>query len=375
MEEKQLSDRFKITGSEVNEVILNSPYSLADSPASLGQKSSQTKRFFYQFIKTLADKINLHLGEIDEEMNGASLEIDESFDRIAELGEAAALALSEHDASENAHMLIQQKIIDEKNGHNQSASAHGDIRNELKELGDALEVAMVLASGKNQVVSFGDEMELFEYATSSARVGDILLLEDNDLPDFTVFGVGVSKKEGDISLDMNDIATGAALEPNKKYFIDGVRLVSSEGRLEATIFAKKDELDEQKSYIVSVTEALDERLKSAESELAKKENATSKHTVTGESVVLENMNEYHLGTVSSLTIDAGEDEFFESILCFKTGSGEVSVDAPEELLFVGDDTLEGRFYPVPKRLYEISVKRVSGVLLARVGSCDYEVIM
>ena len=69
MEEKQLSDRFKITGGEVNEVILNSPYSLADSPAALGQKASQTKRYFYQFIKTLAEKINLHLGEIDTELD------------------------------------------------------------------------------------------------------------------------------------------------------------------------------------------------------------------------------------------------------------------------------------------------------------------
>ena len=375
MEEKQLSDRFKITGGEVNEVILNSPYSLADSPAALGQKASQTKRYFYQFIKTLAEKINLHLGEIDTELDATALEIDEALERIAELGEAVAMALSEHDASESAHAHIRQKITDEKNSHNQSAGAHADIREAINDIADELEVVAILAQGKNQVVSFGDEVELFEYATSEARVGDVLLLEDPELPDFTVFGVGVSKKEGDISLDMNDIATGAALEPNKKYYIDGVRLGSSEGRLEASLFAKKDDVDEQKSYLVGITEALDERLKSAEEAILKKENAMTKHTVTGESVMLENMNEYHLGTLTSLTVDTGDDEFFEAILCFKTGGGQITLDAPEELLFVGDDTLEGRFYPVQKRLYEISVKRVSGVLLARVGSVDYEVIM
>ena len=181
----------------------------------------------------------------------------------------------------------------------------------------------------------------------------------------------MSEKEGDIPLDMNDIVTGVALEANKKYLIDGVRLISSEGHLETSIFAKKDELAEQKSHLTNILEALEERVSSAEETLSKK----VKHTVTGESVLLENMNEYHLGTVSSLTLDVGDDEFFEAIFCFKTGSGEISVDAPEELLFVGDDTLEGRFYPVPKRLYEVSVKRVSGVMLARVGSCDYEVIM
>ena len=370
-----MSERFKLTGSEVNEVILNSPYSLADSPAALGQKSSQTKRFFYQFIKTLAEKINLHLGEIDTEMNSAALEISEAFQRIAELGEAASLALGEHNENENAHAFIRQKIIDEKNSHNQSASAHEDIREALNDIARDLEVATILAQGKNLVVSFGDAVELFEYATTQARVGDVLLLEDPELPDFTVFGVGVSEKEGDIPLDMNDIVTGATLEANKKYLIDGVRLISSEGHLETSIFAKKDELAEQKSHLTNILEALEERVSSAEDTLSKKENAMVKHTVTGESVLLENMNEYHLGTVSSLTLDVGDDEFFEAIFCFKTGSGDISVDAPEELLFVGDDTLEGRFYPVPKRLYEVSVKRVSGVMLARVGSCDYEVIM
>ncbi|MBQ4108752.1 MAG: hypothetical protein IJC80_05045 [Clostridia bacterium] len=370
-----MSERFKLTGSEVNEVILNSPYSLADSPAALGQKSSQTKRYFYQFIKTLAEKINLHLGEIVGALDEATLEIDEAYQRIAELGEAAALALGEHNENENAHAFIRQKIIDEKNIHNKSLIAHEDIREAIRELGEELEVATILAQGKNRVMSFGDEMELFEYAVTTAKVGDILLLEDPSQPDFTVFGKGVSEKEGDIVLGIEDIMSGTELLPNKKYFVAGVRLVSSEGRLESSIFAKNEEFVALRQLVFSVLDGQDARIYALESEIRNKEDTVSKHTLTGESVILKTKNEYHLSTVSSLKIDVEDEDFFEAILCFKTGNGEISVDAPAELLFVGDDTLEGRFYPISKRLYEISVKRASGVLLARVGSVDYEVIM
>lgn len=374
MEEIELSERFKITGSEVNEVILRSPYSLADSPSAFGQKASQTKRYFYQFINTLAEKINLHFGEIDKAVCERETEISEANERISELGENAALALLEHKQSKDAHADIRQKIIDEKNSHNQSLTCHEDIRALISYLSDELSAISALAMGKNRAVSFGDEVELFEYALSSAAVGDVLLLEDPTLPDFTVIGVGVAQKSGDVAVDINDIATGTELLPDKKYFIGGVRLASSEGRLETSLLVKKEELREQREYLLGILENVDSRLYSLETEILSKETAMTKHTVTGESVFLENMNEYHLGTVSSLTVDVGEGEFFEAILCFKTGSGEISVDAPSELLFVGDDTLEGCFYPVSKRLYEISVKRVSGVLLARVGSVDYEVI-
>lgn len=370
-----MSDRFKITGSEVNEVILNSPYSLADSPALLGQKSSQTKRYFYQFIKTLAEKINLHLGEIDASIINGEAQIEEVYERIGELAEVCEAALCEHNENTDSHIDIRQKIIDETGAHNKSLIAHKDIREALDALELDIEVALTLAGGKSRILSFGDEMELFEYAISSGRVGDVLLLEDAQKPDFTVFGVGVSQKDGDTVLDMNDIATGTELLPNKKYFIDGVRLVSSEGHLEAAIFAKKDEVDSMRALFLSILDAMDSRLYEFQAQINAKETAMKKHTIAAQTVHLESMNEYHLATVDSLTITTAEDEFFEAILCFKTGSGEITVDAPAELLFTGDDTLEGRFYPVPKRLYEISIKLVSGVMLARVGSVDYEVIM
>lgn len=375
MEGKQLSDRFKLNGDEVNEVILNSPYSLADSPAALGQRASQTKRYFYQFINTLAEKINLHFGEIDNAVSECEQDTAEAHERIGEVGENAFIALSEHNQSGEAHNDIRKKITDAVSAHNESMGAHEDIREMLDSFALELEVALALASGKSRVVSFDDEVELFEYAIANAKIGDILLLEDSEKPDFTVYGVGVEEKEGDISLDINDIVTGAPLLPNKKYFVNGVRLVSTDGRFETSLFAKKDEVNEHKKYFLGEIESLKTRLLAAEAALRGKEEALTKHTVTAESVTLESMNEYHLGTVTALTVNITDEEFFEAILCFKTGSGEISVDAPAELLFAGDDTLEGCFYPVAKRLYEISVKRVSGVLLARVGSVDYEVIM
>ena len=45
-----MSDKFKITGEEINQTLMHSPYALSDSPYQRGLGAGQIKRYFYDFI-------------------------------------------------------------------------------------------------------------------------------------------------------------------------------------------------------------------------------------------------------------------------------------------------------------------------------------
>lgn len=95
-----------------------------------------------------------------------------------------------------------------------------------------------------------------------------------------------------------------------------------------------------------------------------------------ESLRLTNNTEYNLGTKEAVSIDLPEvigDEF-EVIVNFHSGSFATSFDTPNEIIFTLDDCVDGRLYPIPNRIYEINIKKVGQVLLAKVNGTDYEVI-
>ena len=58
-----MSERFKLTQEEINKAIMHSPYALPDSPGTVGLGAGQIKKYFYDFIRFLSDKINIHLGQ------------------------------------------------------------------------------------------------------------------------------------------------------------------------------------------------------------------------------------------------------------------------------------------------------------------------
>lgn len=358
-----MSEKFKLTNEEITEVILHSPYSLADSPASLGQRATQIKKYFYDFIRTLAEKINLHMGEINTLLNEYEGIISELQKKDTSLGEAIVSQIAQHDQLDTSHGDIREKI----------SANYQALSQRLSELKAQNELALALASGKSRVSTFDDVIEMLDYINGGgeAGVGDIYLIADPASPDFTVFNVNVQKGDDDIALDSEKIASGElALYPDLSYFVGGVRLISSEGSLETSRLAKREELNDLEAELNSH----EARIDIAEGELLKKESALITIENSGSNLLVENGYEYNLGTLTELTLSVSDSQCLDALINFKSGASATALDAPYELYFLGDDTLYGSFYPVSSRLYEISIKRVLGSLVARVGAVDYEVI-
>ena len=92
--------------------------------------------------------------------------------------------------------------------------------------------------------------------------------------------------------------------------------------------------------------------------------------------MLEARTEYDLGLQSALTIalpDVIENDYY-SILSFRSGANATELSCDEGIYFSGDDCLNGMLYPITKRLYEINVKRVCSLVIAKVSAVDCEVI-
>ncbi len=378
-------DKFKITEEEINQTILHSPYSLADSPANMGLNAKEVKKYFYQFIRFFANKINIHLNDIGktlenyDELCTAFNLIDDLQEMDKSLGAQIVSSINVHNQSKDTHADIREKVDGELLKHNISAEAHDDIRKALKALLDKADVAYQLASGKSRVYSCEDVFDVIDYLNENSDIyaGDLFLVASQDEPDFTVFEVGLSSvPNGAEEIDANDLALGKIqFTSGKSYYYNGVRLVASYGNLETNLLAKNEDLEALEAELFKTVEETQKSLLALENALALKENATEiLETAEQEITLLKNV-EYILGLISSLSLTLPEKTSgIESIVNFRTGATAPTFDAPSELVFSGDDCSGGRFYPITHRIYEINIKEVMGVLSARVGATDFEVI-
>ena len=372
-----MSKDFKITEEEINQVILRSPYSLADSPASLGQGASQIKCYFYAFIFELARKINTHLGQIMDAFSSQELVNSSLKEMDRELGSSIATGINSHNLSGQAHSDIREKASSDLINHKNSTTDHIDIRQKIEELQRQCSLASALASGKMQVHAFDDVVEMLEYLSGDEKkhIGDIFLISDPTMPDFTLFEIGADLKEGDIELSYEDIASGTVtLEANKSYYFGGVRLISSEGNLETSYLAKQEALDSLEALFIESTSKINSAIEEIRVLLNGKDNIMPTYENSDTCVEISSGNEYNLGLRTAIELDFVPSEVFEAIFNFRTDNIAPSFDAPVELYFVGDDTLDGSLYPITNRIYEVNIKRVCGALIARVGAVDYEVI-
>ena len=372
-----MSERFKLTDDEVNEVVLNSPYSLADSPASLGQRAKQIKKYFYSFIYTLSEKINAHLKEIEGELDSLDEAVLLLREKDVEIGESIERSTSYHNESSEAHPDIREKITSHLSSHNESALSHADIREALSYLRTALELCYALSSGKSLVHTYDDIIEMLEEMESGKKflVGDLCLIADPTSPDFTVFEINTQKRDGDIVLSLEDVSSGAInLEPDRCYFINGTRLLSKEGNLETSRLAKREEIESLEDELYYLSEMTNEHFLESEREINKKEDRLPKIEKSAGSVDISESAEYNLGLADSLLITFDEGATIEAIINLRSGEAPPSIDAPSSLIFEGDDTLDGCLYPVANRIYEINIKTVLGVNIARVCATDYEEI-
>ena len=377
-------DKFKITEEEINQTILHSPYSLADSPARMGLNAKEVKKYFYEFIRFFANKINIHLNDIGKTLENYD-ELTAAFSLIPDLqemdkalGTQIVSSINEHDQDGKAHADIRARVDEAVLKHNISAQAHMDIRKSLKALLDKVDVAYRLASGKSRVYSCEDAFDVIDILNENELyAGDLLLVANQATPDFTVFETGLTSLPSDAEeIDVNDLASGKmTFVSGKSYYYKGVRMVASYSNLETSLLAKNEDLEALEEELFKRAEETEKSLSALEGALASKENAILKIETSEQKITLLKNVEYMLGLITSLELALPEETSgMESIVNFRTGAGAPSFDAPSEIVFSGDDCSGGRFYPITHRIYEINIKEVMGILSARVGATDYEVI-
>ena len=377
-----MSKNFKITEEEINQTILRSPYSLADSPSRQGMTPAQIKRYFYEFIRFLAEKINGHLDEIGTDADATSEQIEDLKEMDTFISRVTGENLASHNEDTAAHEDIRKKIGTDIGKHNINSLAHIDIRDEIKAVKDKAGAAFSLASGRQRVYPCQDLMELADVlSVEKPSPGDMILVLDPDVCDFIVYESGVSsadeyaKNPYDIRVTVSDIANGEVdFEADKVYYVDGTRLYATQGTLETGLLAKNEDLEELRALFLENVDLVSESLSEISNTLLTKETAIKTEESVSETVTIKSSTEYNLGLRTSVVLEIDADNFNESIVNFRAGETPTSFDAPSNMYFSGDDCLDGRLYPNKNRIYEINVKSVMGIYVARVGACDYNVI-
>ena len=381
-----MKDKYKITEEEINQAILHSPYSLADSPASVGIKAKQIKKYFYEFIRFLANKINVHLEELGktlenyDELSCAVDLIPDLQEKDIELGKAIPNLIGAHNNSGAAHNDIREKISTDIGTHNTSGGAHSDIRELIKSAKESAENAYNLARGKSKIHPMHDYGEFIYYVKTKPEeynVGDMFIFDNKNAPDFMLFEKNIQFVSGDDDVEISGeyLPNDFEFTPGSRVVINGMRFVIQESGYDISKLATDEELSALNEELTELIIALGERVTEVNDMLDFKENSFEKKENTQSEITLENHTEYSLGLITELSIALPEEtEELDSIINFRTGATAPSFDAPSELVFSGDDTSGGRFYPITHRIYEINIKEVMGILSARVGATDFEVI-
>lgn len=377
-----MSRTFRITEEEINQAVLRSPYSLADSPSRQGMTSAQIKRYFYDFIRYLLERVNLRLGAIGTDFDIVYQNLADLADTDTMLGSAMNNNLNAHNESPSSHADIRKKITNDIYSHNAAKVAHMDIRDALKAVKDTASVAFSLASGRQRIYPLNDIIELCDLSFSELNVADTILFLDPGECDFIVYESGVSEateyatNPNDIKITPTQIANGEiSFTEGKIYYLNGTRLLATKGNMETSLLAKDEDLEALKTEFLENKEIVDASLLKINTELDTKETSLTKVESTEEIVLVSSHAEHNLGLRTSVGLEIDKSgEFDEAIVNFRAGETATSFDAPSSLYFAGDDCLDGRFYPNKNRIYEVNIKNVMGILIGRVGACDYLVV-
>ena len=172
-----------------------------------------------------------------------------------------------------------------------------------------------------------------------------------------------------------------------------MRFITIESGIDVSKFVKNDEYQTDKSNIEqsieNINSDVEEQKQTTENRFAQNETQLEETKKLAESAIFEIVNEetsstilvedgtiYNLGLKQELTVDVPDepDDAFMALVNFRTGSTEMVFDSPADLYFAGDDCYKGKFYPITHRIYEINIAKAVGVLVARVGCVDFEVI-
>lgn len=340
---------FQISEEAKNRILLYSAQALPDRPSSAGMKPSVIKGYFYKFIEKMIEAINIELANI---VNGAANDLynhNVSAGSHPDINNILTQLFNKDTELGNA---ITTQIIN----HNTSAAAHEYIRKLITIAQSRADDAYNLAQGKSKVHPYealGNLLSEIDAGALTLHPGDMVVFKNENMPDLAVFKTGQeATPEGD-----EEITADSVLEEKKSYYYSGITFVALESGIDTSLLAKAKDIELMKA------------------QLEGKEEAIFKVESTASEIMLENHTEYNFGITTELAIALPEDiASLEVIINFHSSTTPTSFDAPSEILFQGDDTLDGRLYPVSNRLYEINIKNVMGVLVAKVGANDYEVI-
>ena len=398
-------ENFQISEEQVNRILLYTAQTLPDRPSERGMRASDVKSYFYKFIPVLVKVINDVLSEIqggvgadiglhntDEQAHTCILNlISDLQEEHSALGDAIVNQIETHNCDSMAHEDIRY-LIDEcsradsenlrnvMNEHDSSEYSHEYLRGIIEEARGLANDAYNLASGKSAVHPYSS-VDAFITAVlegTSFNVGDVVIFKETNVPDLTVFmKKQESKPNGDIELDAD-----MELLEKQSYYLNGYTFVALESGIDTSKLISTDEMqvifngfDSRIKAIQAYCEQLNSLIGKNSAKIDTKEDAHKRVSTTASSITLETFTEYDLGVRTSLSLSLpAETTGFEAIVNFACRAQASSFDAPEEIYFQGDDTLEGHLYPVSNRVYEINIKEVLGTLVAKVGACDYEVI-
>jgi hypothetical protein len=339
-----------ITEEEVKQILLSSPMVLPSNPSQSGLGAMAIKELFYKYIRVLVGVINTHLEILKSTTQNELDAHNEGSLAHADLRQIAR----ELDAKiqESYTMLLQE--LDE---HNSTEASHPALVGWLQRLERDVQDAHNLASGKSKIYPVNDVYEMLGMLTDDLNVGDKFVLATQGVPDFILFEKNSTRADAQ-ALSSLEIMLGLTLEAGKFYICNGYLLVATECGIDTGLFARKEELEE------------------VNAELLTKEPIFKKQNEYENEVLLCDKTEHNLGLKTSikLTMPTKYNYDFETIVTFRSGAEPTVIEAPSDILFIQDDCTYGRLEPVSNRIYEISIKMVCGLLTARVGSVDYEVL-
>lgn len=187
-----MSEQYKLTNEEINKAVLHSPYALADTPYKNGLGAGQIKKYFYDFIYFLGEKLNIHLGDIGDSVEDINTAIGEIEKRLAELHETDT--------------IINSSLNGEIDRHISSSSAHPDIRELVSVTDEKAQSATTLATSAYELAKVANTLagnkpnvyfeQIFSYVVGNCignpniKNGDIFIVTEKTVPDFLVFSVG-----------------------------------------------------------------------------------------------------------------------------------------------------------------------------------------
>ncbi|MBQ7760915.1 MAG: hypothetical protein IJ400_02555 [Clostridia bacterium] len=392
--------QYTLSQEEINKALLLSPYSLSDSPHDWGLKAKEIKKYFYQPISYLTERLNLKLQVVGEVLSGIeekalaiekeaqnSLSSHDSsqlshsalFTEIRELISELNQSLSSHRIEENAHASEIAKSI---SLHNQDTSSHNDIRKSIEELLALSQNAYALAQGKSRIIPLSDVYELLDHLENNDQSsGDVFILEEKLIPDLifykklTDLEVEEEIQNGAVLLDYDSYSLGqVTFEPGQVVIAYNKKLVGTESGVDLSRLATKERVVALETRTQELATEIENGIAELMLLLDTKEDKRIVSTPS-EVFALENLHEYRFSTISSLefTLPQAQGDL-EALISFHSGSEPTIFTQPSGLIMSGDDCLEGAFIPVSNRIYEISIKKLMGVCLGKVSCVDYEVI-